>query len=62
LRHAKARRRFRRGLYDIGDDANVPLICPPRQVAKANEVKHCTIEAKSLGVDGAPAGAFINWR
>jgi hypothetical protein len=28
----KARRRFRRGLYDIGDGVNVPLICPTRQV------------------------------
>jgi hypothetical protein len=37
------------GIYDIGDDANVPLICPPRQVAKANAVQHCAIEAKSLG-------------
>ena len=23
---------FRRGLYDIGDDVDVPLICPTRQV------------------------------
>ena len=37
------------GVYDIGDDGNVPLICPSRQVAKANEVQHSVIEAKSLG-------------
>jgi hypothetical protein len=22
---------FRRGFYDVGDDVNVPLICPTRQ-------------------------------
>jgi hypothetical protein len=26
---------FRRGLYDIGDDVDVPLICPTRQVQEA---------------------------
>jgi hypothetical protein len=26
---------FRRGLYDISDDVNVPLICPTRQVQEA---------------------------
>jgi hypothetical protein len=45
------------GIYDIGDDANVPLICPPRQVAKANAVQHCAIEAKSLGRGWRTCGA-----
>src|SRR5258705_9892429 len=35
----KARRRFRRGLYDIGDGVNVLLICPTRQVARANRFR-----------------------
>jgi hypothetical protein len=37
------------GIYDIGDDANVPLICPTRQVAKAKQLQHSDIETKSLG-------------
>ncbi|KRR03192.1 hypothetical protein [Bradyrhizobium valentinum] len=37
------------GIYDIGDDANVPLICPTRQVAKANQIQHSGIETKSSG-------------
>ena len=55
MRHAKARRRFRRGLYDIGDDVNVPLICPPRQAAKANGGRHSAVETKSLDRGWAPA-------
>jgi hypothetical protein len=30
-----------RASYDIGDDANVSLICPTRQVAKASRIQHC---------------------
>ena len=34
VRNEKARRRFRRGLYEICDDVNMHLICPTRQVPK----------------------------
>src|SRR3954470_25041150 len=49
IRNGKARRRFRRGLYDICDDANVRLICPTRQVAKATRFSTATSKTKSLG-------------
>src|SRR3954467_11505021 len=49
IRNGKARRRFRRGLYDICDDANVRLICPTRQVAKANQIQHSEFENKIVG-------------
>jgi hypothetical protein len=35
--------------HEISDDANVPLICPTRQVAKANQIQHSDIEMKSMG-------------
>ncbi|WP_213284902.1 hypothetical protein [Bradyrhizobium sp. sGM-13] len=51
----KARYRFRRGLYDIGDDVIVHLICPTRQVPNQRQIERSDIETKSLAVDGAPA-------
>ena len=54
----KARRHFRRGLHDICDDANVPLICPTRQVAKANQIQTgtTTLKRNRWAVHGATCG------
>ncbi|MEH2591275.1 hypothetical protein [Bradyrhizobium sp. AZCC 1721] len=51
----KARHRFRRGLYDIGDDVIVHLICPTRQVPEPRQIERSNIETKSLAVNGAAA-------
>jgi hypothetical protein len=38
---------FRRGLYDIGDGANVPLICPTRQALTQSD-EFGDIETRSM--------------
>jgi len=40
---------FRRGPYDIGDDGDVPLICPTRQAQKIRPAHQRQMEALGVG-------------
>jgi len=53
--NGKARDRFRRGLYDIGDGVYMHLICPTRQ-GRRSQIEPGDIETEPLGRFGIAGG------